>query len=88
MALNAGDAGCTSGMAQRIYNALIGGVNTGFSGTLTTAQENSLKALAYGIAAGVVAEIQSNASVSVTATTDAFGTGIPPAPVVLAGGVT
>lgn len=88
MALNAGDAGCTTGMSLRIYNAIIGGTNTGFSGTLTAAQENSIKALAYGIAVGVVAEIQSNASVSVTANTDAFGAGIPAAPVALSGGVT
>lgn len=88
MALNAGDAGCTSGLALRIYNAIIGGTNTGFSGTLTTAQENSIKALCYGIASGVVAEIQSNASVTATAPIDAFGVGIPAAPVAIPGGVT
>ena len=88
MALQAGDAGCTTGMALRIYNAIIGGTNTGFSGSMTTAQTDSIKALCYGIAVGVVAEIQSNASVSVTADTDAFGTGIPAAPVVISGGVT
>jgi hypothetical protein len=88
MALNAGDAACSSGLAQRIYNAIIGGTNTGFSGSMTTAQTDSIKALCYGIAVGVVAEIQSNASVSVTAPIDAFGTGIPAAPVALSGGVT
>lgn len=84
MALQVGDTACTSGMAQRIY--IVGGVNTGFSGTLTAAQENSIKALAYGIAVGVVGEIQTNSSVTVTAGIDAFGAGIPAAPVVLSGG--
>lgn len=88
MALNAGDAACTTGMSLRIFNAITNGTNTGFSATLTVAQENAVKALCYGIAVGVVAEIQSNASVSVTANTDAFGAGIPAAPVALSGGVT
>jgi hypothetical protein len=88
MALNAGDAGCTTGMSQRIYNAIIGGTGTGFSASPTVAQLDCIRALAYGIASGVVAEIQSNASVSVTAGTDAFGAGIPAAPVALSGGVT
>jgi len=88
MALNAGDAGCTSGLALRIYNAIIGGTNTGFSASLTTDQENAIKALCYGIASGVVAEIQTNASVTATAPIDAFGVGIPAAPVAIPGGVT
>lgn len=88
MALQTGDTGCTTGMSLRIYAALIGGVNTGFSGTLTTDQQNALKALAYGIASGVVAEIQSSGTVSVTAGTDAFGAGIPAAPVALTGSIT
>lgn len=88
MALQVGNTACSSGMSQRIYNAIVGGVNTGFSGTLTTDQENAIKALAYGIAAGVVAEFQTNAAVSVTAQIDDFGAGIPAAPVVLSGGVT
>ena len=88
MALNAGDAGCTSGLALRIYNAIIGGTNTGFSGTLTTDQTNAIKALCYGIAVGVVGEIQTNAAVTATAPIDAFGVGIPAAPVAIPGGVT
>lgn len=88
MALQVGDSNCTSGLSLRIYSAIIGGTNTGFSGSMTTAQTDSIKALCYGIAVGVVAEIQSNASVSVTAPIDAFGTGIPAAPVVISGGVT
>ncbi len=48
MALNAGDAGCTTGLALRICSAILG----------------------------------------VTAGTDAFGVGIPAAPVVISGGVT
>lgn len=86
MALQVGDSNCTSGLSLRIYSDIIGGVNTGFSGTLTAAQENSTKALAYGIAVGVVGEIQTNSSVTVTAGIDAFGAGIPAAPVALNGG--
>jgi hypothetical protein len=88
MALNAGDAGCTSGMSQRIYLAIIGGTGTGFSASPTVAQLDCIRALAYGIASGVVAEIQSNASVTATAPIDAFGVGIPAAPVAIPGGVT
>jgi len=88
MALQVGDAACTTGMSLRIYSAIVGGTGTGFSASPTTAQLDSLRALAYGIAVGVVGEIQSNASVSVTAFVDAFGVGIPAAPVSLAGGVT
>ena len=86
MALQVGDTACSSGMAQRIYLAIIGGVSTGFSGTLTTDQTNAIKALCYGIAVGVVGEIQTNSSVTVTAGIDAFGAGIPAAPVALNGG--
>jgi len=88
MALQVGDTACTSGMALRIYSAIIGGVNTGFSATLTTDQENAIKALCYGIAVGVVGEIQTNAAVTATAPIDAFGVGIPAAPVAIPGGVT
>lgn len=87
MALNVGDAACTAGMAKRIYDAIVGGSNTGFSASPSVAQLNSIRALAYGIAVGVCAEIAANAEVSVTADADAFGTGIPPAPVDLTGAV-
>lgn len=86
MALQVGNAACTTGLALRIYSAIIGGTNTGFSGTLTTDQTNAIKALCYGIAVGVVGEIQTNSSVTVTAGIDAFGAGIPAAPVALNGG--
>ena len=66
MALNAGNAACSSGLSKRIYDAIIGGTNTGFSGSPTVAQLDSVRALAYGIAVGVVAEIQANAVVTTT----------------------
>ena len=88
MGLQTGDAACTTGMSHRIYAAIIGGTNTGFSGSMTTAQSDSIKALAYGIAVGVVGEIQSSAAVNVTAPANAFGDAIPGAPVILSGGVT
>lgn len=87
MALQVGDAACTVGLSLRIYSAITGGASTGLSSPLTAAQQNALKALCYGIAVGVVGEIQTNASVSVnvTAPTNAYGAGIPAAPVVTSG---
>lgn len=69
MALNAGNASCSTGMASRILAELLtpsGGEVPGFSGSLTTAQLNSLKALCYAFSLGIVAEIQANAAVTVT----------------------
>ena len=88
MALNAGNTACTTGLSARIYNALTSSADNGFSSPMTAAQTNSVKALCYAIATGVVAEIQANAAVNVTADTDDFGTGIPPAPVVISGQIT
>jgi len=88
MALQVGNAACTTGMSQRIYLAIVGGTSTGLSSPLTTAQADSLKAIAYGIAVGVVGEIQTNGTVSVSAPIDAFGAGIPASYVTLGGSIT
>jgi hypothetical protein len=57
MALNAGNAACTTGLSSRIYNNLTGDPS---SGAVANA---ALKSLCYNIALAVVAEIQANASV-------------------------
>lgn len=88
MGLNAGNTACTTGLSARIYNALISSADSGFSSPMTAAQTNAVKALCYAVAVGVVNEVQANAAVSVTANPDAFGAGIPAAPVVVAGSIT
>lgn len=88
MSLQVGDTACTTGMSHRIYSAITSSATNGFSSPLSAPQDEALKALCYGIAVGVVGEVQTNASVSVTAPTNAFGSGIPAAPVSIAGGVT
>ncbi len=88
MSLNAGAADCSSGMAKTIYDYLTGDSRNGFSGSMTAAQSDAVKALCYAIARGVVYELQVNAVVGVTADTDAFGAGIPAAPVVVQGAIT
>lgn len=87
MALDAGNAACSTGLSKRIFDALVADSSAGFSGSPTTAQTNSVKALAHDIALGVVAEIAANAAVSITVPIDAFGAGIPASPVVLTGTV-
>lgn len=88
MALNAGNTACSSGLSKRIYDAWTSAADAGLSSPLTAAQTNAVKALCYAIATAVVAEIQANAVVNVTADADDFGTGVPPAPVVLSGQIT
>lgn len=88
MALDAGNADCTTGMSKRIYDNLTGDVRNGFSSPMSEAQANSVKALCHAVARAVVYEMTANAVVNVTADTDDFGVGIPAAPVVIQGGVT
>lgn len=88
MALNAGDSGCTSGMSKTLYDYLTGDARNGFSSPMSAAQSDAVKALCYAVARAVVYEMTANAVVNVTANTDAFGTGIPPAPVVVSGQIT
>lgn len=88
MALNAGNTACSTGLSKRIYDAWTSAAANGFSSPLTSGQTDAVKALCYAIASAVVAEIQANAVVNVTADTDDFGTGIPPAPVVISGQIT
>lgn len=87
MALNAGDAACSAGVAKTLYDYWSGDADNGWSGSMTADQTKAVKSLCYAIARTIVYEMQANATVSVTANTDAFGTGIPPAPVVINGSV-
>jgi hypothetical protein len=62
MALNAGNAACTSGLSQRIYNAWTGDTsNNGFVSPLSGAAASAVKSLCWAIAQAVVAEIQADA---------------------------
>jgi hypothetical protein len=64
MALNAGNSACTTGLSKRIYDQWSADPSAGFSSSLTTAQQNSLKSLCWAVAKSVVDEIQANAQVS------------------------
>lgn len=87
MAMNAGDATCTSGLAQVIYNYLSGDASCGFSSPLSDAQTTALKHLAYRLAQSTVTYVQAHAEVNITVPADAFGAGIPASEVTLSGTV-
>lgn len=88
MALNAGDAGCTTGLSGRIYTNWTGAAANGFSVPLSSDQTAAVKALCYAVALAVVDEIMANASVQTLVQADDFGAGIPPSPTYVYGGVT
>ncbi len=85
MAMNAGDTGCTSGLAQVIYNYRTGDSAAGFSSPLSSSQATALKHDCYQLALSIVSYLQAHAEVSITVPIDAFGSGIPAAPVTLTG---
>ena len=85
MALASGNAACTTGLSATIYNYLTGDSTAGLSASPTAAQPAALKALCYNLALAVVTHIQAHAEVSITVPIDAFGAGIPAAPVTLTG---
>ncbi len=72
MSLAIGNTGCTTGMSKRIYDALVGGVNTGFSPVLTGDQQDSIKAICFAVAKGVVDEITTNGQAVISAATGAL----------------
>lgn len=88
MALNAGNADCTTGMSKTLYDNLTSDARNGFSSPMSATQSDAVKALCYAVARAVVYEMTANAVVNVTADTDDFGAGIPAAPVVIQGSVT
>jgi hypothetical protein len=83
MPLITGDAGCTSGLSKRIYDARI--ADAAVIGISTDPDDHApIKADCYAIATAVVAEIVANAVVTVAAgipvTTSAPATGTTTAP--------
>lgn len=71
MALNAGDAACSTGLSKRLYDAILAGA--------TGATDNAaLKALCYAIATSVVDEITTNADVDIDVTKGALQTSTAP----------
>ena len=64
MALNAGNADCTAGLAQRIYGFWTADGRAGFSPAMTEPQRDAVRALCWAVAQAVVAEIQANAVVA------------------------
>ena len=88
MALNAGNAACSTGLFQTLYDYWTGDATSSFSGSMSADQTAMVKSLCYAVARASSTDAQTNAVVNVTADTDDFGTGIPPAPVVLGGSIT
>ena len=66
MAMNAGDTGCTSGLAQVIYNYRTGDSAAGFSSPLSSSQATALKHDCYQLALSIVSYLQAHAEVSIT----------------------
>lgn len=73
MALNAGDADCTSGLSKRIYDAITGDSRNGFIDPLPDAGRDNVRALCWAIARGVVDELTENGAITVTITTSDSG---------------
>ncbi len=88
MALDAGDAGCTTGLSHEIYEAMTTDTRSGFSSPLSSDQEGALKALAYSIAAAAVAHVVAHAEVHVTITAGSLGSGLPASDVTITGTLT
>lgn len=66
MALNAGDASCTTGLSKRIFDNWTADPSSGFMSPLTPAADGAVKSLCYAVAKAVVDEIQANAHVVVS----------------------
>lgn len=58
--LDAGDPGCTTGIAKRIYDQLTADVRNGFSAPLSAAQEDAVKSICYAAAKGVADEVNAD----------------------------
>lgn len=88
MALDAGDADCTSGLSHEVYEAMTTDTRAGFSSPLSSDQEGAIKALAYSIAATAVAHLIAHAEVHVTITAGSLGGGLPATDVTVSGTLT
>lgn len=88
MALDAGDADCTSGLSHEVYEAMTTDTRAGFSSPMSGAQEGAVKALAYSIAAAAIAHVVAHAEVHVTIATGSLGGGLPASDVTVSGTLT
>jgi len=61
MALNAGDANCTSGLSKRIYDKWTNDSRAGLISPLAGDAQGSVRAICFAIATAVVDEITTNA---------------------------
>ncbi len=59
MALNAGNAACSTGFSKTLYDYWTGDATNGFSGSMSADQTAMVKSLCYAIARAVVYEMQS-----------------------------
>ena len=66
MALNAGNANCTTGLSKRVYDYLVADSRNGFVDPLTDAGRDAVRALCYAVGRAVVDEITANADVTIT----------------------
>ena len=74
MSLAAGSSDCTTGLSKRIYDYWLADARSGFTAPLGAAAQDSLQALAYGVARAVVDELVANSDVYTIATGVSTGT--------------
>ena len=75
MALATGNSGCTAGLSKRIYDAWVADSRMGLDpnpANWTAAQTDGLKAMAYGVAVAIVAEIVANGEAFITTSKSAL----------------
>jgi hypothetical protein len=77
MALNAGNADCTTGLSQRLYVYWTASSESGFVDPLTSDAARMIKAQCYAFARGVVDEIEANLEVEVVIAEDTIDAGVP-----------
>lgn len=81
--ISAGDANCTSGLSKRIFDAWLADARSGYGspnpdgsvGPMTAAQANIVRALAWGVAQGVDAQLETDLSNVTTDDTPNVGAG-------------
>jgi hypothetical protein len=88
MALNAGNALCTTGLSKRIYDFWTADAGSGFVSPLTDAARTMIRAQCYAVARAVVAEIQANATVAIDIDAGDLDPGIPSVLRTINGGIT
>jgi hypothetical protein len=70
MAMNAGNAACTTGLSKRMYDNWTGDAANNALGVIVagSTQDKAIKSMCFQFASAVVAEIQANATVTVKTT--------------------